>query len=102
MRLENINLSEVAHASSLAHVNGTNYVTGNIDKESPILSKINCGQLYLSKMRFSTADTAALVQGMRHSVARLVLGYHGAVELDWDTLLTYDGRGRCGGWAVIT
>ena len=47
-------------------------------------------------MRFSTADTAALVQGMRHSVARLVLGYHGAVELDWDTLLTYDGRGRCG------
>ena len=47
MRLENINLSEVAHASSLAHVNGTNYdkivnITGNIDKESPILSKIKC------------------------------------------------------------
>ena len=50
-------------------------------------------------MRFSTADTTALVQGMRHSVARLVLGYHGAVELDWDTLLTYDGRGHCDcGW----
>ena len=102
MRLENINLSEVARASSLAHVNGTNYVTSNIDKESPILSKIKCGQLQLSKMRFSTADTAALVQGMRHSVARLVLGVDGPVELDWDTLLTYDGGGHCGGWAVIT
>ena len=95
MRLENINLSEVAHASSLAHVNGTNYVTGNIDKESPILSKIKCGQLYLSKMRFSTADTTALVQGMRHSVARVVLGVDGLlIELNWDTLLTYDDRGR--------
>ena len=49
-------------------------------------------------MRLSTEDTAALVQGMQTNVeeVRLGGGYPGLVELDMDTLLTYDGRGLCG------
>ena len=56
MRLENINLSEVSHASALADVTVTNYVTitnvsGNI---APIISRIECRRLFISKMRLST------------------------------------------------
>ena len=43
-------------------------------------------------------DTAALVQGMQTSVEEVALGEYGPVELDWDTLLTYSGRGLC--WEV--
>ena len=46
-------------------------------------------------MRLSSDDTAALVQGMQNNVEEVSLGIHGAVELDWDTLLTYNGRGHC-------
>ena len=46
-------------------------------------------------MSLSTEDTAALVQGMGNCVESVVLGYHGPVELDWDTLLTYNGWGHC-------
>ena len=95
--LENINLSEVAHASSLADVNVTNEViiinvTGNI---APIVSRVKCERMWISQMSLSTEDTAALVQGMGNCVESVVLGYHGPVELDWDTLLTYNGRGHC-------
>ena len=48
-----------------------------------------------SLMHCSGRLTAALVQGMWNCVERVVLGYYGPVELDWDTLLTYDGRGHC-------
>ena len=98
MVLVYINLSEVAHASSLADVTVTNSfyiinVTGNI---ATILSKIKCPMLCISKMRLSTEDTAALVQGMQTSVEEVRLGYGGPVELDMGTLLTYDGQGHCG------
>ena len=99
MWLENIDLSEVVHASSLADVTValsvriTN-VTGNID---PLLSRVKCRLLYISDMILSSEDTAALVQGMQTSVEQVELGYDpDPVELDWDTLLTYDGRGHCG------
>ena len=99
MRLVNIDLSEVVHASSLADVTValsvriTN-VTGNID---PLLSRVKCRLLYISDMILSSEDTAALVQGMQTSVEQVELGYDpDPVELDWDTLLTYDGRGHCG------
>ena len=95
--LENINLSEVAHASSLADVNVTNEViiinvTGNI---APIISRVKCERIWISQMSLSTEDTAALAQGMGNCVESVVLGYRGPVELDWDTLLTYNGRGHC-------
>ena len=99
MRLENINLSEVAHASALADVNVTrdvciDNVTGDI---APLISRVKCRALNISKMNLSTEDTAALVLGMQTSVEEVYLGVMGLVELDMDTLLTYDGRGHCRG-----
>ena len=96
--LLDINMSEVAHASALADVTVTSKVwiqnvVGNI---APIISRIQCQVLWISEMRLSTEDTAALVQGMQTSVEEVRLGDDGPVELDWDTLLTYDGRGHCG------
>ena len=97
MKLENIKLAEMANVPSLADVNVTNWVyitnvSGNI---APILSRVKCRVLSVSKMRLSTEDTAALVQGMQTSVEELSLGYYGPVELDMDTLLrTYNGRGQ--------
>ena len=97
MELVKINLSEVAHASSLADVNVTKQVfiddvTGNI---SALISRIKSHDLVIYNMRLSTEDTAALVQGMQINVAQVELG-GGLVELDMDTFLTYDGRGLCG------
>ena len=97
MELVKINLSEVAHASSLADVNGTKLVfidnvTGNT---SALISRIKSHDLVIYKMRLSTEDTAALVQGMQTNVVEVILGGK-LVELDMDTLLTYDGRGLCG------
>ena len=67
MWLRNIDLSEVAHASSLADVNVTNNViivnvTGNI---SALISRIKCNMLVISGISLSTEDTVALVQGMQ-------------------------------------
>ena len=97
MELVKINLSEVAHASSLADVNGTKVVfidnvTGNT---SALISRIKSHSLVIYKMRLSTEDTAALVQGMQTNLVEVILGGK-LVELDMDTLLTYDGRGLCG------
>ena len=56
MDLRNIDLSEVAHASSLADVTVSydvfiSNVSGNI---APIISRIECRRLFISKMRLST------------------------------------------------
>ena len=96
MTLKNINLSEVAHASALADVNVTKVVfiynvTGNI---SALISRIKSHSLVMFQMRLSTEDTAALVQAMLTNVVEVIILGH--VELDMDTLLTYDGRGLCG------
>ena len=104
MRLVNIDLSEVVHASSLANVTVTNRVlimnvTGNID---PLLSRVKCRFLYISDMILSSEDTAALVQGMQNNVEQVELDVEevvlggGLAELDMNTLRTYDGLGHCG------
>ena len=47
-------------------------------------------------MALSTKDTAALVQGMQSSVEEVHFGqYDHKVMLDIDTLLMYNGRGKC-------
>ena len=50
-------------------------------------------------MKLSSEDTAALVLNMQNNVEEVRLGGNGSrsgfVELDWDSLLSYDGRGRC-------
>ena len=95
--LDNINLAEVAHSSSLADVAVSydvfiNIVSGNI---APIISKIKCECFWISEMKLSSQDTAALVLNMQNNVEEVRLGGNGFVKLDWDSLLTYDGRGRC-------
>ena len=104
MWLRNIDLSEVAHASSLADVSVTNRVritnvTGNI---APLLSRVKCRVLDISGMILSSGDTAALVQGMQNNVEQVELDVEevvlggGLAELDMNTLRTYDGLGHCG------
>ena len=99
MRLVNIDLSEVAHASALADVTARDVwiqnVTGNI---APVISRIKCRVLSLTEMMLGTDDTAALVQGMQTAVEVVELGDVlplDTVELDMNTLVTYDGRGHC-------
>ena len=101
IELKNINLSDVAHVSSLTDVTNTfdtfritGPTTFNISGNIAIISSIKCQRLVISAMRLSTEDTTALVQGMQTSVEMVQLG--DSMELDWDTLLTYDGRGHCG------
>ena len=99
--LDNIDLAQVAHASSLADVNVSydvfiNNVSGNIAR---IISRVKCECLWISEMKLSSEDTAALVLNMQNNVEEVRLGGNGRrsgfVELDWDSLLSYDGRGRC-------
>ena len=47
-------------------------------------------------MRLSTEDTAAFIfiQGLQTSEESVMVDYQG-MELHWDTLLRYDGRGQC-------
>ena len=61
MLLENI--KEVVNVSSLADVNVTDcvYITNVSGNIAPIISRIQCRRLSVSKMRLSTEDTAALV-----------------------------------------
>ena len=99
MRLVNIDLSEVAHVSALADVTARDVwiqnVTGNI---APVISRIKCRVLSLTEMMLGTDDTAALVQGMQTAVEVVELGDVlplDTVELDMNTLVTYDGRGHC-------
>ena len=99
MRLRNIDLSEVAHASALADVTVTSnvWIHNVVGSIAPIISRIKCPVLRITKMRLCTEDTAALVQAMQTSVEEVLLGVEGdSPELDMDTLLTYDGRGPCG------
>ena len=107
MTLWNLDLAELPYAASLADVTVTGEV--NIARVSghiaPVLSRIRCSCLSLDHMRLSAGDTRALVTAMMTSVDMVELGLgpavgssssRGGLELDWDTLLLYDGRGRCG------
>ena len=47
-------------------------------------------------MYLDQAATSSLVQVLHHGVEKLGLGYPGRVRLHIQTLLEYDGRGRCG------
>ena len=67
-------------------------VSGNI---APIISRIKCECLWISEMKLNSEDTAALVLNMQNNVEEVRLGLYGFVKLDWDSLLSYDGRGRC-------
>ena len=95
MLLENI--KEVVNVSSLADVNVTDcvYITNVSGNIAPIICRIKCECLWISEMKLNSEDTAALVLNMQNNVEEVRLGLYGFVKLDWDSLLSYDGRGRC-------
>ena len=95
MRVDNIDLSEVPHASSLADVIVTSgfsmsNVTGNV---ADIIAKIRCRWISLPDMCLGVPETRALVTAMSNTVREVYLP--ASMELDCDTLTSYDGRGRC-------
>ena len=47
-------------------------------------------------MELDQAATSSLVRGLQHRVEKLNLGYSGRVRLHLQTLMEYDGKGRCG------
>ena len=70
-------------------------VTGDV---GPLLSSLSCTQLLIDNMELNKTATSGLVRGLQHGVEILVLdeGGRGPVTLDIQTLVEYDGRGRCG------
>ena len=97
MRLENINLASVPHAACLGDIQVNERVW--IDKVQgdigSIVGKIKCSWLFISNTQLSVGATKALVAGMAAGVGRVWLGHGGSVEVDMETLVTYDGRGQC-------
>ena len=47
-------------------------------------------------MELDQAVTSSLVRALQLGVEKLNLGYSGRVRLHLQTLMEYDGRGRCG------
>ena len=97
MFLKKINLASVPHAACLGDIQVDDMVwiddvQGDIDS---IVAKIECSMLLISNMTLSVGATQALVTGMIAGVDTVRLGYNGSVEVDMETLASYDGRGRC-------
>ena len=98
--LENLELPSSEDISSLARtvqsMIDVTKVTGDI---APLVTSLHCVGLTLNNMGVDQAATSSLVQCMRHGVKRLYLGLpmlgSDKVRLDIETLLEYDGRGRC-------
>ena len=96
MRLRNLKLPKcedmpilTSRVSSSGKVVLSN-VTGDI---GPLLSSITCTDLWIYNMKLDQAATSSLVLALQHGVKRLVLW--GGVRLHIQTLVEYDGRGRC-------
>ena len=66
-------------------------VTGDL---GPLLSSLSCPGLEISNMELDQAATSSLVRGLQHGVERLELW--SGVRLYIQTLVEWDGRGRCG------
>ena len=66
-------------------------VTGDL---GPLLSSLTCTRLEISSMELDQAATSSLVRALQHGVEGLDM--YGGARLHIQTLLDYDGRGRCG------
>ena len=58
-----------------------------------LLSSLSCTRLSIWNTELDQAATSSLVRGLQHGVEKLVLGFHGRLHIQ--TLLEWDGRGRC-------
>ena len=97
MRLESINLASVPHAACMGNIRviervWVDKVLGDIGS---IIGKLKCSWVFISNMQLCVCATQMLVAGMAAGVGRVWLGHGGSVEVDMETLVTYDGRGRC-------
>ena len=97
MKLVNINLASVPHAACLGDIQVDDRVLiDNVPGDiGSILGKIKCSRLYVDNMQLSVGATQALVTGMIAGVDTVRLGYNGSVEVDMETLASYDCRGKC-------
>ena len=93
LELTGINISSLA--SGVRQGVELSNVTGDV---VPLLSSLTCTSLWIDNMELNQAATRSLVRGLEHGVKRLVLDgvRWGPVTLDIQTLVEYDGRGRCG------
>ena len=97
MFIKKINLASVPHAACLGDIQVDDMVwiddvQGDIGS---IVEKIKCSTLLISNIQLSVGATQALVAGMIAGVETVRLGYNGSVEVDMETLASYDGRGTC-------
>ena len=96
MNLVNLELpsSEDIHnlAKIVSHSVNLEDVTGNISI-SPLLLSLNCTELSICGMELDQAATRSLVRGLQHGVQAVHL--RDDVRLHLETLLEYDGKGRC-------
>ena len=94
MRLRNLELPSTEDMPSLARVNSwvaLDNVTGDIGS---LVSSLSCTELEISDMELDQAATSSLVRALQYGVKDLGLSY--GVRLHIQTMLEWDGRGRCG------
>ena len=89
--IEDIELDHAATSRGVSSGVVLDRVTGDL---GPLLSSLTCTELWIDNMELDQAATSSLVRGLQHGVETLVLG--SGVRLHIQTLLDYDGRGRCG------
>ena len=89
---------ELDQTASCSGVTGEVLLMGVTGDVAPLLSSLTCTQLLIDNMELNQSATRGLVQGLKHGVKRmeLQLGDWGPDTLDIQTLVEYDGRGRCG------
>ena len=92
--ISNMQLDQATICSGVSHRVELTGVTGDV---APLLSSLTCTKLWISNMELDQAATSSLVQGLQHGVKSLGLngGGGGPVTLHIQTLVEYDGRGRC-------
>ena len=89
--MKNMELNQAATSSGVSDRVELRDVTGDV---APLLSSLTCIKLWIDNMELNQTATRGLVRGLQHGVKKLWLGYYGAVTLDIQSLVEYDGRGR--------
>ena len=88
--ISNMELDQTASCSGVRDSVVLRNVTGDV---GPLLSSLTCSQLRIFNMELDQAATSGLVQGLQLGVE--VLWLCDGVRLHLQTLVEYDGRGRC-------
>ena len=89
--ISHMELDQAATSSGVSIEVRLSNVTGDL---GPLLSSLTCAGLSIENMELDQAATSSLVRGLQHGVETLYLD--GRVRLHIQTLVEWDGRGRCG------